>query len=789
MHETGTGVSRNAEKALEFYTRAARQGHAVAQYNLGRIFQNGLSDGTKEISPNAEQAEYYLQRAAAHGIISAHHQLGMLYYNFGLQIATKSLNNDDLKSWDTNKDNVISPQENQYLRDAHDHFLLAARGNHGPSLHALGVMYLQGQGVQSNPEKAVYWLEKAAAFPQPDSYYNLAQLYETGQGTEINLSRAFMLYQQAARMGHAPSQYNIGLFYYQGRRAGSLISVKVTKEFAHQYGGKQIIDNMVSLNPKQNAILARASALYRPSDPNSPMRTLDIYVDQENVQFVIQVLRELLPKETLNLKPAITPLGEDNPVQASAWWMLAAAQKQPAAQQALALANNVLTPEQVAEARGNASTIRKEINLPPPQIPTGKQPSIQADSVVDWGTGFFVSRDGYVIAGKHLLLSGNKFEIITENGTFPAQIVPVKGDLNHYLLLKIQGNYDFPALSLASSHSTRIKDPVQTIGYQMPGPNSSGHPRPAQAETRIRGVLGAQADPRFFSLDDPVLGDQLLLQFEKYMDDDRTPNAAFENTPESNAELAALQSLTRDRLRGTLRATHILLGSADMSVGYELKVDSWYDSIHHQWLNKADQQNRAHRFPAGSWVTLEDPRIKSPPPIGNVRNNQALIRLSIIPGMVAKGAEVQRFHQLTESILTGPIPGNRLETELGKIVLDAKFSVVGRINGFRGAALMNGQGQAIGLFFPSNQTRSPDVFQNFSSYHRYMLKSDQLLAFLNRAPKVDYETQKPEIPTLVSTGPASLKPDAYLLAKAQASMVLVQVSGASVAATSKGGTK
>ena len=71
----GTGVSRNAEKALEFYTRAARQGHAVAQYNLGRIFQNGLSDGTKDISPNVEQAEYYLQRAAANGIISAHHQL------------------------------------------------------------------------------------------------------------------------------------------------------------------------------------------------------------------------------------------------------------------------------------------------------------------------------------------------------------------------------------------------------------------------------------------------------------------------------------------------------------------------------------------------------------------------------------------------------------------------------------------------------------------------------------------------------------------------------------------
>ena len=791
LHETGTGVSRNAEKALEFYTRAARQGHAVAQYNLGRIFQNGLSDGTKDISPNVEQAEYYLQRAAANGIISAHHQLGMLYYNSGLQIAAKSLNNDDLKSWDTNKDNVISPQENRYLRDAHDHFLLAAQGDHGPALHALGVMYFQGQGVQNNPEKAVYWLEKAAAFPQPDSYYNLAQLYETGQGTEINLPRAFMLYQQAAEMGHAPSQYNIGLFYYQGRRAGSLISVKVTREYASQNSGKQIIDNMVSLNPRQNAILAQASALYRPNNSESPMRTLDIYVDEENVQFVIQVLSELLPKETSNLKPAITPLGEDNPVQASAWWMLAAAQKQPAAQQALALVNNVLTPEQVAEARGTASTKRKEINRPPPQVPTGKQPSIQADSVVDWGTGFFVSSDGHVVAGKHLLLSGNKFEIITENGTFPAQVVPVKGDLNHYLLLKIQGNYDFPVLSLASSHSTRLKDPVQAIGYQMPGPNSSGHPRPAQAETHIRGVLGAQADPRFFSLADPVLGDQLFLQFEKYMDDDRTPNAAFDNTPESNVKLAALQALTRDRLRGALRATHILLGSADMSVGYELIADAWYDSIHHKWLDKEsdEQKKRAHYFPTGSWVTLDNPKIKSPPRIGDTRNNQALIRLSMMPGMIAKGSEVQRFHQLAENILTRPIPGNRPETELEKIVLDAKFGVVGRINGFRGAALMNGQGQAIGLFFPSNRTRSPDVFQNFSSYHRYMLKSDQLLAFLNQAPKVDYQTQRPEIPTLVSTGPASLKPDAYLLAKAQASMVLVQVSGASVEATSKGGTK
>ena len=46
---------------------------------------------------------------------------------------------------------VISTQENQHLRDAHDHFLLASQQNYGPSQHALGVMYLQGYGVRPMP--------------------------------------------------------------------------------------------------------------------------------------------------------------------------------------------------------------------------------------------------------------------------------------------------------------------------------------------------------------------------------------------------------------------------------------------------------------------------------------------------------------------------------------------------------------------------------------------------------------------------------------------------------------
>ena len=150
-----------------------------------------------------------------------------------------------------------------------------------------------------------------------------------------------MLYRQAARMSHAPSQYNVGLFYYQGRRAGTLLSISVPEEFARKH--PRIIDDMVARNPRQNAILKRACHAHRTPNPNSPLRTLDLFIEDEHVQFAVATLRAMLPESTPQLEPVLASLGGDDPVQASAWWTLASEQKQPAAQQALALVNGVLT--------------------------------------------------------------------------------------------------------------------------------------------------------------------------------------------------------------------------------------------------------------------------------------------------------------------------------------------------------------------------------------------------------------------------------------------------------------
>ncbi len=154
-----------------------------------------------------------------------------------------------------------------------------------------------------------------------------------------------------------------------------------------------------------------------------------------------------------------------------------------------------------------------------------------------------------------------------------------------------------------------------------------------------------------------------------------------------------------------------------------------------------------------------------------------MIRISVVPGVVQRDDLQLRLYQLAVELLTKDTPGYRPKTTLENIIKDAQFEVVSKTPGFRGTALLNHQGQAIGLFFPSFRGRTPDVFQNFSSYHRYLLKSDHLMAFLNRLPDVNYTTRLAEGPKMAAQGGVPFDSNAYLLAKAKASMVLVQVAG------------
>ena len=69
-YETGEGLPQDVEKAMEWYTKAAEQGYAKAQSNLGRLLV---------LSHNYEEAVRWFTMAADQGLAQAQYSLGLLY--------------------------------------------------------------------------------------------------------------------------------------------------------------------------------------------------------------------------------------------------------------------------------------------------------------------------------------------------------------------------------------------------------------------------------------------------------------------------------------------------------------------------------------------------------------------------------------------------------------------------------------------------------------------------------------------------------------------------------------
>ena len=73
MYFNGTGIKRSYEKAAEWYLKAAEQGLARAQYNLGLMYKFGTG-----VEQSYEKAREWYQKAAEQGLADAKEQLDSL---------------------------------------------------------------------------------------------------------------------------------------------------------------------------------------------------------------------------------------------------------------------------------------------------------------------------------------------------------------------------------------------------------------------------------------------------------------------------------------------------------------------------------------------------------------------------------------------------------------------------------------------------------------------------------------------------------------------------------------
>ena len=212
---------KNYKKAVECFTKAAVQGHATAQCNLGVCYE----DGTGVVKDEKKAAEWY-SKAAVQGLASAQHNLGVCYEN------GTGITKDERKAaeWYTKAALQGHPKAQFNLgvcyefgkgvtkdeKKAVEWFTKAAEQGNATAQFGLGFCYENGTGVTRNEKIAVEWYTKAAVQGDSDAQYNLGVCYEGGTGVTKDEKKAVEWFTKAAVQGLASAQYNLGVCYEKG---------------------------------------------------------------------------------------------------------------------------------------------------------------------------------------------------------------------------------------------------------------------------------------------------------------------------------------------------------------------------------------------------------------------------------------------------------------------------------------------------------------------------------------------------------------------------------------------
>ena len=178
MYRDGEGVPQDYVEAAKWYRKAAEEGDAEAQSNLGWMYFFGYGvprdkiEAAKWIRKAAEKGvpqddvlnindvlmEVWYEKAAEQGDAEAQWELGLLYYH-----------GQDTPYHKSNFHGKGAPQD---YKKAAKWFQKAAEQGDVGAQHYLGTLYYHGQGVPKNYKEAVKWFRKAA-----EQGLTLMQLY------------------------------------------------------------------------------------------------------------------------------------------------------------------------------------------------------------------------------------------------------------------------------------------------------------------------------------------------------------------------------------------------------------------------------------------------------------------------------------------------------------------------------------------------------------------------------------------------------------------------------------
>ncbi len=130
----GIGVKQEVDKAIEWLEKAGECGYSRAYQNLGTLYKYARAG----VEQDFEKAFYYFRKGVEVGGVSALYDVGyMLYKGLGCT---------------------------QDYSQAADYFQQGGDRDFPPCMYMLGLCYRNGYGREKDPERARFWLDRAARY-------------------------------------------------------------------------------------------------------------------------------------------------------------------------------------------------------------------------------------------------------------------------------------------------------------------------------------------------------------------------------------------------------------------------------------------------------------------------------------------------------------------------------------------------------------------------------------------------------------------------------------------------
>lgn len=287
-HHTGVGTPKSCETACKYYKKVAdkvmdwyrsgppggmswtREAYHIAD-DFGGIYGEGASVSSSGINavhhhPNSdayasiEDIIEYLDLMSNKGDFKSSFNLGRIYYegqrglerNLGL--AAKYFFMVAKKYWKNNGGRVDENSKPSLEK-------IAAK-----SAGYLGRMYMRGEGVQQDFDKAKFWFDRGTTAGDAQSQYCLGLLWLNGYGVPRNVGKATELFKAAADQEYALAQVQLGVLFLDRGNAEDVRVANDYFELAARYGNieaQYYLAEMIHHGIGRDKACAQALGLYK----------------------------------------------------------------------------------------------------------------------------------------------------------------------------------------------------------------------------------------------------------------------------------------------------------------------------------------------------------------------------------------------------------------------------------------------------------------------------------------------------------------------------------------------